>query len=104
MQSLLKSTTPIEYVRKFCLQHDKSIEWSKFAKAKVPYPPNFNSISKDPASLNACFPLFLTPFFISNFTLQNFNWHHSSCGFIPCELIKYNGFQINGNKADENYI
>ena len=34
-------------------------------------------------------------------TLQNFTWPNSSCDFIACELIKYNGFQISYNNPDE---
>ena len=34
-------------------------------------------------------------------TLQNFNWPLSSWDFMACDLIKFNEFQISGNKSDE---
>ena len=63
------------------VQHDRSIEWSKFPPSKIPLPPPFNPTWKNLVCLNACFSLFSNPFFISNFSrstslklrLQNFN-------------------------------
>ena len=80
-----------------CLQHDKSIKWSKHSEAKISIPPTFQCFLKKTASLNACFPLFNTVFFISNF--MKFQLTHTSCDFLACELIRFNGFQISVNKS-----
>ena len=52
------------------LQHDKSIEWSKFLQAKFPTPfSTFQCSLKNPATNIACFPFYSLPFSFQ--TLQN---------------------------------
>ena len=63
------------------------------------FPPFLQCYFENPASVNACFPLFHAPFLFQ--TLWNFNSPHSSWGFMAYGLIKYNGFQISGNKSYE---
>ena len=45
------------------------------------------------------FIFFPLPFLFQ--VLKNFTWPHSSCDFVVCGLIKYNGFQISRIKRDE---
>ena len=61
--------------------------------------PNFQGYLKNPASLNACFPLSLSLVLFQ--TLQNFTWPNSSCDLLAFELIKYIAFQMSGNKPDK---
>ena len=62
--------------------------------------PSFQCYFENLASINACFPLFPPHFFIPNF-IQNFNWIHSNWDFVACGLIRYDRFQISGNKSYE---
>ena len=89
------------------LEHDKSIEWSKFLQAKFPpYPhppsplfPPFNAISETLLQLLLSF-LFTPSLF--HFKLYKFLLTPlQCCDYIAYKLIKYNQFQISENKPDE---
>ena len=80
------------YVRTCQLQHDKSIACSKFPRAKFAFLPLFNAVWKTVLPLMLLLIFFSLRFFIS------------SCDFVACGLIKYNGFQISGNRPDEIHL
>ena len=83
-----------------------SLAWQKhwMVKAlpsKIPILSTFQYYLENPVSLKLVFLFFTLPFLFQ--TIKNFNWHHSSWDFMACELIKYNGFQISGNRSYETH-
>ena len=68
----------------------------KVLPSKISILPTFQCYLEKLASLNASFPLFHTPFFS--------NWPQSSCVFVACEIIIYNGFQTLTLKLVTIYI
>ena len=73
-------------------------DWSSPKQSFHSLPPS-NAISKTLLLLVLVF-LFLTLHFLFQ-TLWNLNWLHSKWDFVAYGVIKYNGFQISGNKSYE---
>ena len=73
-------------------------DWSSPKQSFHSLPPS-NAISKTLLLLVLVF-LFLTLHFLFQ-TLWNLSWLHSKWDFVAYGLIKYNGFQISGNKSYE---
>ena len=76
-----------------------SLAWQKhwiieLSQVKFPFPPS-NAIWKN------LLPLMLAFLFFTLSFSWNFNWPHSNWDFLAFGLIKYNGFQISGNKSYE---
>ena len=81
----------------FCMKKVVNI-WS-YPKQNFHSLPPSNAISKTFLLLLLVF-LFLTLHFLFQ-TLWNLNWLHSKWDFVAYGVIKYNGFQISGNKSYE---
>ena len=72
----------------------------KVLRSKISILPIFQCYLENLASLNACFPLFHTPFFY--FKLYKISIDPTPVEtFMAFELIKFNGFQIRGNESDD---
>ena len=69
----------------------------KALQCKISILSTFQSYLDNSASLNACFLLFQTTIFISKSICLS--WPHFSWDFVHCEPIKYNGFQLSGDKS-----